>query len=245
MRIKNQIEDISYAQTKRFFEKRAEKYDSENPNAVTMFQDGHPELVKQRNAVEAQKLLPLLRIEKTSRVLDLACGIGKWADIIGDNFSEYCGIDFSQKLISIAKANFNAPRISFIAGDITVMSELLRENNKGKYDRILFFGAVMYINDSDLYKICDEMIRCSEEHTIICIKASIGKSERLTLKDFFSEELHDNYNAIYRTDEEMRSIFEQTFFRNGFELKDSGPMYENSELNNREETIQYYYLLER
>lgn len=245
MRIKKNIEDISYTETKIFFDKRAEKYDSENPNVVTMFQDGNPELVIQRNLKEAEKLLPLLHIDKDSKILDLACGIGKWANIIGDDISEYCGIDFSEKFIEIARKNIQRPKCSFIVGNMTDFADLLRKNKKTKYDRILLMGVLMYINDNDFYKIADQIELCCEEHAVICIKVSIGISDRLTLKDFFSEELHDNYNAIYRTDEEMRKMFDKTFYQNGFVLKESGPMYEETSLNNREETKQYYYLLER
>ncbi len=47
MRIKEQVTDIDYMETKRFFKKRAGKYRENNPYSVTMYQDNHPELVKE------------------------------------------------------------------------------------------------------------------------------------------------------------------------------------------------------
>ena len=77
MRIKNKVENIDYKETKLFFKKRAEKFQENNPYSVTMYQDNNAEIVKQRNKKEIEKLLPKLHIEKNSRVLDVACGIGR------------------------------------------------------------------------------------------------------------------------------------------------------------------------
>ena len=48
MRIVQKIEDIDYTETKQFFEHRASKFKEDNPYAVTMYQDDHPELVTER-----------------------------------------------------------------------------------------------------------------------------------------------------------------------------------------------------
>lgn len=67
----------------------------------------------------------------------------------------------------------------------------------------------------------------------------------MTLKDFYSEELRDDYNAIYRTRDELLEIFEDTLFENGFSVEQEGYLFEEPELNNRKETSQYYFILKR
>jgi hypothetical protein len=64
------------------------------------------------------------------------------------------------------------------------------------------------------------------------------------LKDFYSDELKCNYNAIYRTREELEELFEKAFFNKGFEITKKDFLTDDS-LNNRKETAQYYYILER
>ena len=59
MRIKDKIENISYVNTLDFFESRAKKYSENNPYSVTMYQDEHPDLVKQRNLEEIKKFYGL------------------------------------------------------------------------------------------------------------------------------------------------------------------------------------------
>lgn len=69
--------------------------------------------------------------------------------------------------------------------------------------------------------------------------------ERLTLKDFFSEDLNDNYNAIYRTRDELVHFFEEELFQKGFQIEQEGFLFQEQGLNNRTETTQYYFILQR
>lgn len=85
----------------------------------------------------------------------------------------------------------------------------------------------------------------SDRKSIICIREPIGVEECLTLKEHFSEELDDNYNAIYRTRDELMKIFKNTLIYNGFTLKKEGFLYEEKNLNNRKETSQYYFVFEK
>lgn len=245
MRIKEQITDIDYEQTKRFFTKRAEKYRENNPYSVTMYQDNHPELVKERNKVEIEKLCPKLHLSDHSKILDIACGIGRWADAVEVGIDEYCGIDFSGELIEIANKRNKKPNFSFFEGAIREIDKILLENDKGKYNTVLMVGILMYLNDDDLLQTLQATERVCEEHAILCIREPMGISARLTLKDFFSEELQDNYNAIYRTREEILRFLQAAFLEKGFSIKEEGFLFDEDALNNRKETAQYYYILER
>ncbi|MBQ7560240.1 MAG: hypothetical protein IJS99_00200, partial [Synergistaceae bacterium] len=79
----------------------------------------------------------------------------------------------------------------------------------------------------------------------VCIRNPIALDERLTLKNFYSDELQSDYNAIYRTRGEIMKFFDKTFLPAGFRVTDEGFMFDSPELNNRKETTQYYYILER
>lgn len=245
MRIKEQITDIDYGETKKFFTKRAEKYRENNPYSVTMYQDNHPELVKERNRVEVEKLCPKLCLSENSRVLDVACGIGRWADAMDMKIDEYCGIDFSGELIDIANKRNKKANFSFCEGAISEIDKVLLKNEKGKYNTVLMVGILMYLNDNDLLQTLQAVEKACEEHAIICIREPVGITERLTLKDFFSEELQDNYNAIYRTREELLEFFEKALLEKSFSIKEQGFLFDEDELNNRKETAQYYYFFER
>lgn len=239
MRIKNEIENIDYQHTRQFFKKRADKYNADNPYSVTMYQDNNKELVKQRNQHETQKLLPFLELNKNSCILDLGCGIGRWADAIDTDICEYYGIDFSDELIELAQERINKPNYSFHVSTLTNL-EIGR-----KFNVVLLIGVLMYLNDNDIISVLEQVESVCQDHAVICIREPIGLSERLTLKDFYSSELDDEYNAIYRTGDELKQIFSKTLLNKGFRIAHEGFVFDNDALNNRKETSQYFYILKR
>lgn len=245
MRIKEKVTDINYAETKKFFARRAEKFQEDNPYVVTMYQDNHPELVTNRNKVETETLRSKLKLSEKSRVLDVACGIGRWADAIDTEIDQYCGVDFSNELIEIARQRNKKENFSFFEGAVNEVDKVLIENGKGKCNTVLMVGILMYLNDSDLLLALQSVERACEKHAVLCIREPIGISERLTLKDFYSDELQDNYNAIYRTRNEFQNFFNTVFMKKGFSVVEEGFLFDDAALNNRKETAQYFYILER
>ena len=245
MRITEEVIDIDYKETKRFFERRADKFSDDNPYSVTMYQDRHTELVRERNRKETEKLMPMLNLNADSRVLDVACGIGRWADAMPDCIKEYCGLDFSRELVEIARKRNKKDNFSFWEEAANEVEQIVQKTGGGVYDRILMVGILMYLNDRDLADTLEQIEKISQEHTVICIREPIGILKRLTLKDFFSEELEDNYNAIYRTRQELRQFISNAFLQKGFAVSREGFLFDEDALNNRKETAQYFYILER
>jgi len=244
MRIKEEIVNIDYSKTESFFSSRAKKYTEESPYTTTMLQDNSPELVKERDKNEKDKLYPMLGIGKESKILDIACGIGRWADIFPNDISEYCGIDFSEELIKIAKQRNSRKNYEFYKGSANEVELILQRYNKGKYNTILIMGILLFLNDNTIMEVFEQVEKNCLKEALICIREPIAIESRLTLKEFFSEELNTNYNSIYRTREELFNVFNQTFLKHGFLVKTEGFLFDEK-LNNRKETAQYYYVLER
>ena len=246
MRIKKEKQTIEYSNTKEFFANRAKKYREDNPYAVTMCQDNDPELVLKRNQREVEKLRPMLHLSADCKVLDIACGIGRWAEAIQTEIHQYCGIDFSGELIDIANKRNTRKNYLFYEGSALEIQELMDKKQTGVlFNTILIMGTQLFFNDADMVSFYTQVCNLCSEHAVICMREPIGIEERLTLKEFFSEELQDYYNAIYRTREEYRAFFQSTLFQNGFTVADEGFLFEDAEMNNRKETSQYYWVFER
>lgn len=243
-RIKNKITDISYNETNVFFENRAQKYNEENPYVVTMYQDKHPEIVNGRNEAEMKILLPKLGLDNNSIVLDIGCGIGRWADAIKKNtqIKEYIGIDFSENLIGIANRRNTDNNFNFYVGSATKVNDVIKNNSLPNI--VLLIGLIMYMNDDDISILFRNLCCILHKDTKVIMREPIGISDRLTLKNFHSDELNANYNAIYRTREEIIKLMEPTMLKNGFVITEEGFLFDDS-LNNRKETSQYYFILER
>lgn len=237
---------IDYNHTLSFFNNRAGKYLERNPYAVTMYQDDNPDLVRERNAAEVEKLIPFLKLDDNSKVLDLACGVGRWADAVRGKALSYTGIDFSSEQIKIARSRCGTDYgCRFFTGSVIDFKRVLEHNRAGKCNRFLLIGILIYINDGDLYRVLNDIAECSDERAVVCIREPVGTKERLTLRDFYSRELKSAYNAIYRTKESIDEFLEQTLIKKGFTITHSDFLFENSKLNNRKETAQYFWILTR
>jgi len=248
MRIKNDKEEIKYNDTKKFFSNRAKKYQKDNPYSVTMYQDNNPGLVEARNKRETEKLLPKLHLTKESKVLDVACGIGRWAEAIEKwgGVKKYCGIDFSEEFINIARERNTTPNFSFYIGSALELEKVLDKNKEGLlFDTVLIVGIQVYFNDADIPYFLRQICRVCDEHAVICLREPIGIDGRLTLKEFYSDELQDNYNAIYRTHQEHQLFYDNSLLSYGFQISDEGFLFEETALNNRKETAQFYWIFER
>ena len=246
MRVNDEIVNIDYNSTKTFFEHRMNKYNSENPYALTMYQDNNPKLVEERNAKEIEIIKPLLNLQSSSKVLDIACGIGRWSDAITEPIELYCGLDFCEGFIDLAKTrNECLDNRHFFVSDGTKFVECIKEQfNKVKFNVVLMMGFLMYLNDEDLLDVLKQMLEVNADDCTICIREPIGIKSRLTLKDFYSSELEDDYNVIYRTRDEWHYFFEISGLNCEYKIKYENFLFENC-LNNRKETSQYFFVLER
>ncbi len=246
MRIKGDKQDISYKKTKVFFDHRIQRYNEDNPYSVTMYQDKHPELIKSRNEKEISKLLPKLELDQNSKVLDVACGIGRWSDAIDCEIKYYCGVDFCDGFIELAKQRnkHNANRFFYTCRS-TEIENTLRKENRHDFNRILFVGSLMYLNDIDVFETLTQVERLCAKESIIVIREPIGIDTRLTLEEQYSDELEDEYNAIYRTRNELVDLMRESLLAKGFRIIEEDDMFIEKGLNNRKETKQYYYVLKR
>lgn len=243
MRIKRDKVDIDYAKTKSFFETRGAKYSAEYPYVTTMYQDQQPRLTDERNRMETARILPLLQLDETSRVLDLGCGVGRWADSITCPVEAYLGIDFSKSLVQIARSRNTKDNFAFEQTSVCDFKEYYESKGLRPFNRLIIAGLFLYLNDADVASILrflPEVLSCG---AIVYIREIVGVRERLTLKDFYSRELESDYNSIYRSAEEYRQMFQENApalipIHEGF-------LFDAATLNNRKETSQYYFILRK
>ncbi|MGX8693339.1 MAG: class I SAM-dependent methyltransferase [Methanobrevibacter sp.] len=196
-------EDINSEKVKDFFNKRANK-DFDSDLSIVLFQDKE---VSQKRHEEEKKLLFESIDVSGKKVIEIGCGIGRWAEAFHDKCESFLGLDFSEDLIEIANQSQNYDNCKFqvmSATDIKV-DELLIEP---PFDVIVFSGFLMYINDDDMGTVMDEVNNIGAEDMKVFAMEPVSCLEtRLTLKDFYSEGLESDYNAIYRTVDEYMEIF--------------------------------------
>ena len=234
-RLYGEKEDINKENIKDFFDKRASK-EVDSLMTITSFQE--KENLDQRQEEESKIVLE--NIDLTGKkILEIGCGLGRWAEIFHDKCKSYLGLDYAENLIKLAKKNYNYENCEFqvmSALDIKIDELII----KPPFDIIFIAGVLIYLNDEDISQMIKEINKISSKNKIIYIRETISvMNNRLTLKDFYSKDLDANYNAIYRTKDELLDFFKE--FENVTNIK-TDKIHET--LNKHDETGYRYFILE-
>jgi cyclopropane fatty-acyl-phospholipid synthase-like methyltransferase len=236
---------IDPAAVERFFCRRAEKAQTVGSLRAVIYQDKHPDLAERRDAAEKALLLPKLELKAHNRLLDIGCGTGRWTGVLAPRVELYHGTDFTAGLIDIARAAYgSAKNVRYsVLPSVSVSLDSLGESRG--FDRIIVLGLLIYLNEEDVFETLRRLTKVAAPECRLLIREPVAIGERLTIKEHFSDDMEQVYNAIYRTEEEIHVLFSETLSRSGFKLHDSGYVYAQQEMNNRVETRHKWYLLER
>jgi cyclopropane fatty-acyl-phospholipid synthase-like methyltransferase len=227
-----------------FFERRAQRIPELGPTRAVIYQDKHADLAERRDVAERQRLAPLLRLDGGQRLLDIGCGTGRWVDTLGPLVAAYHGIDLSEGLTSFARKRFaQRSHVRFTvasAVDFTLDSIGERE----PFNRILVGGLLIYLNDENMGRALNCIRQAiAMEGALLLFREPVAQRDRLTIVDHFSQDLDAEYNAIYRTRDELCESFGRAFGPAGLSVISHGYVFEEDELNNRPETRQEWFLV--
>lgn len=234
-RFVDQLADIEYRDTHSFFEDRGGG-DQSSSLSATMYQDA--QLAERRDKAEKDLILPQLALNRSDRVLDVGCGAGRWAQVVAPGVSEYLGIDFSENLLEVARGKVPEARFQCLSVDKLDLDALMVAP---PFSLIICSGILAYINDRDIAALLSVVADAASPRSRIYIREPIAKTSRLTLKAHWSDELCKQYSAIYRTRAEYLQLFKNL---TGFSMAAEAMPFP-SQLQNREETQQWFFLLTR
>ena len=191
-----------------------------------------------RNRRELSLLIEYFQKEKKD-LLDLGCGCGRWANNLKDYLKSYVGIDFSSEFIKNDIKNFSQYKnFEFVNASITsIPSDILARN----FDFVIITGVLMYLNDNDLMGFFQNLKALNPEYIYLQESVSI-MDVRLTLSNFYSDELNENYNAIYRKRDDYE--FYISSILNNYKVIKQGLLLDEH-TGAREETNAGYWLCKR
>ncbi|GLX13026.1 hypothetical protein Pstr01_12650 [Pseudomonas straminea] len=246
-RIKGRPVSIDYGSTQAFFEARGQRHYA-NPLSATMYQDEQPELVAARDQAEKQRVSSSLVLTGIGKVLDIGCGVGRWGWFLVEHCPglRYLGVDFSASLIEQAKRESGSRNLEGL--DFQVMSATRLEPDAlllpEPFDLLLISGLLIYLNDEDCAKVLRDAAHLCAPGGAIYLREPVGIEERFTLDRFYSRELADEYSAIYRTVDELRSLMSGALQGTEVAIEQEDVLFPDS-LEKRAETRQYFFILRR
>ena len=93
-----------------------------------------------------------LDMKSGDTLLDIACGNGALSHLLFDSCAEYLGVDLSEHLISVAKANFEAlPYYQFIQQGA---AEYVRsESRPERFSKMFCYGSFQYFSYADAAEV--------------------------------------------------------------------------------------------
>ncbi|MDR1230218.1 MAG: methyltransferase domain-containing protein [Spirochaetaceae bacterium] len=204
-RIYGEKTDIDSDRVKAFWDNNARK--SSSLKSVLLGYDFGENSADLHNQKEAKIVLDFIGDGKKT-ILDIGCGIGRWAHNLEAAIQEYDGIDFSEEFIKTANHHFkDVDKIKFYSMSATNIDKTkLRE----KYDVVIVSEVSMYINDDELDTLYRYINEFTNSGSLLYLQDTTSLLEtRLTLKDFDSKELQTKYNVIYRTRDEYETLFKK------------------------------------
>ena len=243
-RITDRVVEIDYDATRRFFEQRANRPADTCAWTRVMYQDDNPELVVARDKYEKEVILPQLRLGSTHRVLDVGCGVGRWALAVAPLVQNYLCTDFSEGLLDRARDDLRSfSNVEFRclpAQDV----ELLVDSHE-PFNRVILAGILAYLNDDDVRRCLRGVAKvCSRDDAVVYLREPMGVAARLTLDNYWSEQLDAQYSAVYRSRDEYENLVQDTLCEEGFDINQFTNLYPE-DLRNRVETSQFIVLLSR
>ena len=233
--------NIDTENTISFYNQRAKTIKTrEREYTTVLLGDQDPDFSVKWDAYEKQFILPKLKLTKEKVILDIGCGIGRWAEAVVGQCKEYYGVDFSSEMIAVAKENIKKENCHFYTMSLV---DALSDSKitARKYDLVLMAGVSMYINEDELKESYRLLRNLVNKDSLFYFEESVGKKERLTLNHIWSEDLQDYYGAIYRTREEYKSLIDE--YINGVEYIEEGYM-NFLDKEEQTETSHWYALLQ-
>lgn len=235
--------DVSGDSIREFYNKRAKAFDDgkKTANTTVLLGDNNPEYAEKWNEFEKKKILPSLKLDKSKKVLDIGCGVGRWAESVVNLCGEYVGVDFSEEMVKVVTKRFEKNNNTLFkrAAFIELFDDA--EITGKKYDAVIIAGVSMLINEGILIQCYKKLPTILNSGAIVYIEESVGVGKRLTLNGIWSENLNSKYEAIYRTREEYQEIIAPLSSKANVLADDYFNVLDKKEFN---DTSHWYTILE-
>jgi SAM-dependent methyltransferase len=134
-----------------------------------------------------------------SIVLDFGSGVGYWAKLFAQDFSQVVAVEGSRVLYQALKK-----RCAGYPNVRPVLSDALSFELNDKYDLVFLGGLLMYLDESDVIALLQRLAPCLEPGGIILCRESTVRGETVTRDGEFP--------VVYRSVSGYRALFKRSGF---------------------------------
>lgn len=199
---------------RRFFSGRAASYAADvgeildEGQVASAMLYGEASDAERRSIEEFSTISEKLPLGPNARVLDVGCGLGRWAGQLWDKVGHYLGVDIVEELVRLAERRFqDANHVQFLLSNDSPVTKPL---DGERFDLTLLAGVVHYVGDDEAIQLLQSISEITNGGKVY-IRGPFAKRERLLLASEWSPGLNSRYSALYRTVEEFLDLVPQSW----------------------------------
>ena len=175
-RIYGEKTDINEKEVRDFYNKRAALSSTmKNPLSAVVNGEQNPGQADTRSRFDREYIIPKLGLTKNSAVLDIGCGMGRFAELVLPSCGRYLGADFAPEMIAAAEKRIAAyMQAQYVCASF---SELMNKPDSffgGKFDCVVLLGVCMYINDTELVKCLTRLAGLLNDKCVMYVGDAVG-----------------------------------------------------------------------
>jgi len=164
-------------------------------------------------------IVEALKINKHDMVIDLCCGNGLITKSVSVNAMEIIGIDFSERLIDVAKEKSNSDNINYIASNVLNLPDSILNLTSKFY----IYEALQHLTSEMFSELLDELNTIARPVKLFV--GSVPDKEKLwdyydteEKKQFYLQREKENrpHMGVWWTRDEVRTIAENSRFNVAF-----------------------------
>lgn len=155
-----------------------------------------------RNYFELQHLRKVVPLHESDNFLELGSGNGRWAVGLARHVASYTAVDFSARMMAIARQSAHEAGIDNIRFIERSITEYVPDQ---RYDIVYFSGISQYLDDKALSTVLDRLYPWLAHDACLVDRSTVNTACRETVRI-------DDYESTYRTPEEIARIFSRAGF---------------------------------
>jgi len=208
--------NLDYKETKRFWEKRAERVRLTGNLFEANLSDNIPLQAIFKDAIEKQIIEKSAPLMPDYEILDLGCGSGRMSLFFARACKRVVAVDFSLALLERARGNAMKCGLN----NITFIEENINSFYcKEKFDLIFLGGVLSYLNDADAKNMLGRAKEMLKPEGRLLIRDSLSFRKSCVIREKYNKNFEDNYSVIYRSIKEFKSALKESGF--AFDLETS------------------------